>query len=244
MRDSKTKKALCTRPFRGITLLRQNVEVYNKLLAENTITINGDVVDLSYKRVFHDSLEGSGRYYSNNSFQTIEKETRSDILINGNPTVELDYAAIHPRILYSKEGIKLDKTWSPYGDGNANRDMRKLALLIMLFSRTRQAAVHELAKKIGVHYGEAGWLVEYMEEHNHQISHHFYKKDLLKWLQYCDSMIASEVLAICISRNIVALPYHDSFRVDDEYKEIVFGAMFEAWRRVMGNTMNCVVVEK
>jgi len=244
VRDSSTKKPLNTRPFRGISLLRQNVEAYNKLLSQNTITINGDRVDLSYKRVFHDTLQGSGRYYSNNTFQTIEKESRQEILINGWPTAEMDYSAIHPRILYTLEGIMLDKAFSPYGDREEGRDIRKVTMLIMLFSKNRQSALFETAKKHGLSFEEAENILLFLEQHNHQIAKYFYQKDLWKALQHYDSLIASEVLAICISRNIVALPYHDSFRVGGEYKEILYGTMFEAWRRVLGNTQNCVVKEK
>lgn len=241
IRDSNTKQALNTRPFKGVTLLRQNVEAYNKLLAQNTITINGEPVDLSYKRVFHDSLKGSGRYYSTNAFQTIKKETRQEILINGWPTAELDYSAIHPRILYTLEGIRLDKEWSPYGEGSDERDLRKVCLLIMLFSRNRQSALHETADKHKISYTKAEAIMCRLEVHNAQISKHFYQKDLWKALQHYDSLIASEVLAICMSRNIVTLPYHDSFRVEEDYTEILQGAMFEAWKKVLGNTHNCVV---
>ena len=56
--------------------------------------------------------------------------------------------------------------------------------------------------------------------------------------------IATEVLQMCISRNIVVLSYHDSFRVKREDKEILKGIMFEGWKRVMKTTNNCVVEEK
>ena len=72
---------------------------------------------LNYKRVFHDNLNTSGRWYSNNSFQTIAKEQRKNITINGKATVELDYSAIHPRILYCLEKKVVDKEFSPYAVG-------------------------------------------------------------------------------------------------------------------------------
>ena len=81
--------------------------------SRNTLSqVDGETVDLSYKRVFHDNLKGSGRYYSNNSFRTIKKEHRAEILIDNLPTAELDYSAIHPRILYTLEGIPFARSGS------------------------------------------------------------------------------------------------------------------------------------
>ena len=49
---------------------------------------------------------------------------------------------------------------------------------------------------------------------------------------------------MCVKRNIVALHYHDSFRVEEDNAEILLGIMFEAWQAVIGNTSNCVVERK
>lgn len=242
IRDSKTKISLPTRSFRGVKLLREDLDKYNKLLSKHTVLVGDEVVDVSYKRVFHDNLKGSGRYYSNNSFQTIEKEVRTDIKIDGAQTIELDYSAIHPRILYSLEGIRLDKAWSPYAAPiNVERDILKVSLLILFYSKNRQSAIHEIWTKMKLQYADAEKIVKALEEHNKSISQYFYQKDMWKALQHYDSLIASEVLSMCIHRNIIALPYHDSFRVEEGYKEILMGVMYESWRRVVGDTGNCVV---
>ena len=208
--------------------------VFNKMLAQHKLTINGEPLDVSYKRVFHDNLSGSGRYYSNNSFQTLKKEHRVDIQIDGVTTAELDYSAIHPRILYTLEGIVLDKNWKPYDPDCAlsqslPREVRKVGLLIMLFSKDRHSAVWELAKQSEYSYETCARLVESLEEHNEKIKKHFYQKDLWKALQHYDSRIASEVLALCMSRNICVLPYHDSFRVEESCAEILLGIMYEGY---------------
>lgn len=246
IRDSITKEYLSTRPFKGITLLREDLNAYNRMLKQHTVTVDGEKIDVSYKRVFHDSLKGSGRYYTNNSFQTIKKEHRTEILIEGKPTAELDYSAIHPRILYTLEGVALEKTWKPYDPPgcDVDRDIRKISLLIMLFSKDRHSAVWEISQKANILYAEAENIVSALEKHNSQIAKHFYQKDLWKALQHYDSRIATEVLLTCVRRNICVLPYHDSFRVEEGYAEILYGVMFEAWNRVMGNTTCCVVERK
>lgn len=246
VRDSKTKEPLSTRSFRGITLLKQDLLAYNKMMAQHTITINGEPLDVSYKRIFHDSLKGGGRYYSNNAFQTIRKEHREEVKINGAQTAELDYSAIHPRILYTLDGHILSKGWNPYDpeDCTLPREIRKIALIIMLYSRDKHSATFELSQQAEMSYEEAKELIEELEEHNERIKQHFYKKDLWKALQQYDSRIASHVLALCMERNICVLPYHDSFRVEEGNAEILLGILYESWKHVLGNTHNAVVERK
>jgi hypothetical protein len=144
--------------------------------------------------------------------------------------------------LYSLEGIRLDKAWSPYAAPiNVERDILKVSLLILFYSKNRQSAIHEIWTKMKLQYADAEKIVKALEEHNKSISQYFYQKDMWKALQHYDSLIASEVLSMCIHRNIIALPYHDSFRVEEGYKEILMGVMYESWRRVVGDTGNCVV---
>lgn len=246
IRDSKTKESLSTRPFQGITLLRQDLNAYNKMMSQHIITINGEPLDVSYKRVFHDSLKGGGRYYSNNGVQLLKKAHREDILIDGIKTAELDYSATHPRILYTLDGHILSKGWSPYDPEECTlpREIRKLALIIMLYARDKHSATFELSRQAEMLYEEAKELIGELEEHNDRIKQHFYKKDLWKALQHYDSRIASDVLATCMERNICVLPYHDSFRVEEGSAEILYGVLYESWKRVLGNTNNCVVERK
>lgn len=63
-------------------------------------------------RVFNNnSFDQGGRFYGA-FYQTMPKDLRKDILINGEPTVELDYAAHHVRIPYHLEGV--DYREDPY----------------------------------------------------------------------------------------------------------------------------------
>jgi hypothetical protein len=61
-------------------------------------------LDLSRRtlyRVFNNSsFKQGGRFYGA-WWQSVPREYRGLIRINGKPTVELDYRAIHPRILYA-----------------------------------------------------------------------------------------------------------------------------------------------
>ena len=244
VRDSETKENLPTRQFKGIKLLRSDLQRYNELLSKNNISIDGQDVSISYKRVFHDNLSFSGRYYTNSTFQTIEKEHRPSIKMNGIQTIELDYSSMHPRILYSLEGYSLNKEFSPYEIDGVDRSIVKLCMLMMLYSCDKLQAQRAIFSKLKIPWTDTVDIVNKIEEHNSLIANRFYTKDLWKVLQNYDSRIATNVLMACIERRICVLPYHDSFRVLEGDKEILRGMMFEAWKKEIGNTNNCVVEEK
>ena len=247
VRDSKTKENLPTRQFRGIALLREDLQKYNSLLSRHSVSIDSQEVNISYKRVFHDCLQSSGRYYSNSSFQTIGKEHRANIIIDDCETVELDYSAMHPRLLYTLDGISLPQSFYPYYVEGVEKSVSKICGLMLLYNDNKRNAINAARQHFernGIAVENISEIISTLIENNKRISKHFFHRDMWKGLQFLDSSIATEVLQMCISRNIVALPYHDSFRVKREDKEILKGIMFEGWKRVMKTTNNCVVEEK
>ena len=247
VRDSTTKEELPTRQFKGITVLREDLLKYNKMLSNHSVAINGQDVHLSYKRVYHDNLQSSGRYYSNSSFQTIGKENRTRILIDDSETVELDYSSMHLRLLYTQEGIELEQSFYPYYVEGVDKSVSKICGLMLLYNDNKRNAINAARQhfeRSSIVVENVSEIINYLLESNKRISKHFFHRDMWKGLQFLDSSIATEVLQMCISRNIVALPYHDSFRVKREDKEILKGIMFEGWKRVMKTTNNCVVEEK
>jgi len=245
VRDSLTKESLSTRPFRGITMLRADLNAYNKLIASATVSVGGEVLCAEYKRIFHDSLEGGGRYYTTNGVQTMPKGNRQEIKINGYSTVELDFSAMHPRLLYSLEHVQLHPDFCPYKIQGVSREEAKLSILFLLYSKSREAArsllVHE---KICPSLQQAEEVIRAVEKHNKALSKYFCKEALWKALQHLDSNIASFVLTSLTKKGIVALPWHDSFVVEEHNEPILRGLMFEGWKREAGYTMNCVVTRK
>src|SRR5947207_9185465 len=69
----------------------------------------------SLVRIFNDgSFERGGRFYGG-WWQGVPQHYRMHITIDGEPTVEADYSAIHPRLLYAREGM--DCCGDPYDVG-------------------------------------------------------------------------------------------------------------------------------
>lgn len=130
---------------------------YNTLARANEVSINGNIhLDVQGKKVFNNSsFSQGGRLYliGDNNLQSINKELRSQIKINDNDVVELDYSSLHPRMLAELDGHKLPKDFDPYGiylegyDAKVLRKISKLALLIMINSEapTMKLAINRAA---------------------------------------------------------------------------------------------------
>ncbi len=103
-------------------------------------------------RIFYDNFNKSGRFYRGLE-QTIKKELRAFIYINGNPTVELDYKAMHPRILYNKRENDPAKSFDPYAakhpvTSKDLRDVYKQLFLIMINAKDEKGALAAFRKKV------------------------------------------------------------------------------------------------
>lgn len=115
-----------------------------------------------YQRIRHDDYQSSGRFYA--PFQSlIRSECRRALLINGKPTVELDFGNFHAMMLYHKEkadplAILRTKgfTVKPGGwvdlyeipGSLASRDIKKVALTIAIYSRSYKEAIEALKRAI------------------------------------------------------------------------------------------------
>ena len=120
VRDRITKENLSLNRRTGVAEIKHLVQAYNVLLENTEISVKGVVLPTQqYKRVFTEDLLRGGRWYNlSGCIQTMPKKDRPFITINGEPTVELDYKALHPSILYDKiekeTGMCID-VGDPYG---------------------------------------------------------------------------------------------------------------------------------
>ena len=167
------------------------------------------------------------------------------MIINGEPTVELDYSGLHIRMLYHLIGVdyrdecyvyeKSDKTNKP------DRDRIKLASLIVINSDDRGRAIraiHDQCRRKGIHYpaGEFGLyrsLVDRFEASHERIKEHFLKGKGLE-LQYLDSTIMANILDRLTKQNIPALPVHDSVICPAQHEDFLRQIMIEEYQKVMG----------
>ena len=200
----------------------------------------------SLSRVFNDTnFETGGRFYGG-WWQSIPKEYRANIIIDGKPTVEFDYSTIHPTILYSKEGLTPpdDAYTQIIGDNfkglNVDktkfRSMFKSAFNAMLNSKKALSSPPK-----GITPGDFGlkWsqISNAIIKTHSPIAHHFYS-DAGRRLQKIDSEVAEIVLLHFTNRNIPILPVHDSFIMHHGFDGELSQMMQKAFNQIVGGNID------
>lgn len=179
-----------------------------------------------------------GRFYCD--AQNIPKNLRPYLLVDGGPTVELDYLANHIFMLYGDLGIPL--TEDPYlqvalpgvNDERLRRKAVKIAVMIMLNARTRQGATAAIREK--VREGELSLgstltpedLVAAIENGHAPLAPYF-NSDMGVKLQFRDSQVAAFVFRRFISAGRPIFGLHDGFRVVTRDEALLRQSMIEAF---------------
>ncbi len=166
-------------------------------------------------------LEG-GRLYGG-WWQNIKKDSRPRIEIDGEPTVELDYAYFHPTILMAMGGKSLQE--DPYLHPEYKRGVIKGWVNAVINANSRTAAL----KSIG---GKKNWgvILSCFPSLEPYIG-----KAVGRRLQYIDSQIAERVLKKMRRKGIACLPVHDSFIVPVQHEQTLLAAMHQYFKGVVGD---------
>ena len=215
--------------------MRENLQTINSLLDSRWVDLNvpDDIyeeivrevekknrndIDFNRKklvRVFNNnSFEDGGRFYRG-WWQEIPKEFRKHITIDGKQTVEVDYSAMHFRILYAEEGINIGNDDPYIVEGYEDqRKLIKIALNIILNAGTKETAINAIYfnNKPAISKKTAKYIYKALEDKHPNIKKYFGSGRGIK-LQFKDSQIAEQVMLNLARSNIVCLPVHDSFIV-------------------------------
>lgn len=241
--------------MKNAKIKKQNVYAFNQFLEQQEVTLDGKTYRLKFKRVFRDNLEGCGRWYECGSFQVAKKEMRKLIKINGNAVTEVDIGSIHPCIIAARNGVDLTGK-DPYGLYDADlaetfkgvvnlRSVCKIAIMCMINCKTRKGAAKATLNYMldeDIDYPEDiktyEQLIECLEKHNEGLPFFGERSIDFKQLQYIDSEICEKVLLTCKSRGFLALPYHDSWVVEQHRREDLIEVIKKSWFSVLGSMMN------
>ena len=205
-------------------------------------TVNSDVNAMG--RIFNVDWFHGGRFYHAPHI-TIPSACRKTMLINGEPTVELDYSGLHIRMLYHH--LKMDYVEECYVYEKADtanqidRERIKIASLIVINSSDRQKAIkaiHNECRKKDIHYpaGQFGCyrtLVDNFEDYHQPIKQFLLSGKGLE-LQYLDSRIMAKILARMTKRSIPALPVHDSIICPARYEGFLHQIMMDEYEKEIG----------
>ena len=204
------------------------------------------VPDLNARRLmrwFSNSFEEHGRFYGG-WWQNLKKEQRPHITISEEPTVELDFQGLAPRLLYHLEGMEFDG--DPYeipeirsageAEGIAWEDLRPVVKKVfnyMLNARKRGGYNRSDAFKGWPSEISAQWAIEAIERFHAPIKHRFFKREALRLMNF-DSQICEEVMRAGLEQNIPVLPIHDSFIVAERHEVWLIEQMRRAYLLVVG----------
>lgn len=248
-KENGTMKELKIRMTKEMKQTEMNVRLYNEML--DTVDIRdeeGNNLTSVYMRIWSwGSMNMSGRWYG--SVVNMPRVDRLGLTIDGEPVVEIDYVAIHPRILWSMYNKPLlafpHDIYAEITDSKSptDRKMAKLALLIYLNGDEKEA-------KLAI-TGEFNALTqEEKKEYTlgkpsllwHLINDYFISEGMpvkedykgnnnigLK-LQNQDSELAAIVIERLRMVGVPVLVVHDSFIVQERYQHITEQVMSQCFK--------------
>lgn len=169
-------------------------------------------------------------------WQSLSREDRHRIRLNGEQVVDLDYSGMFPRLAYLKAGLE-----PPEGDLYAvsglddprYRDGVKGMMNTLLFTREPKVRMPPAIRKLL----PSGWTTAKVREAI--LSHHpglaaVIEKGIGFELMFTESQIMVRVLLRLIEEGIVGLPMHDGLMVPASAKDTVRRVMEEVAEEVTG----------
>lgn len=215
------------------------------------------------KAVFNNlSWNEGGRLYASGSkmgidYQCINSDLRKWIMIDGKPTVELDYSGLHVNMLYAQKNISL--LGDAYDFVSVElRPLAKFAMLVMLNADSEEQVVRVLnARREELRYAtglspkkallrsallavdDFAEIINLCKAKHHSIAEYFFSKYALK-LQNRDSQMALDIVSCFGEWDIPVLPVHDSFIIDASYKDQLERKMKDVYRHY-NNGLDCKI---
>lgn len=193
-----------------------------------------DKESLVCRRVFRDDFKSGGRFYCDTQ-SSLRKAERSSITIDNNPTIEIDYKSLHPRMLYNLNN--LESPVDCYSSGEAeqpySRSLLKSACMMAINCGSPKKAVAALRNEHEISRTEAEECFGYFESMHKPIAHEFYSASWDR-LQFADSQLVEKVLIKCLAESIPVLPVHDSFITTTEDAMRMNEFINEAYKELFG----------
>lgn len=247
------KRLLDYRDTERTRKMRREVERINEALASALVTIgahkgpiirfpNGSTVNTyrnTIHRIFNGGWDRGGRLYGH-WFQNVPSADRDAILIDGEETTEPDFAQLHPTLFYALAGAEPDG--DAYTVGDWPRKLAKVAFNVIINATSYPSALGAVADKIEDMTGRpdrqaAAALIADMKQRHERIAPLFHTGAGI-YMQRVDSDLAVAILQELLGRNIIALPLHDSFRVQKQHKQATLEVMESAMSRVKNHLKN------
>jgi len=193
-------------------------------------------------RVFNrcEKFKLGGRFYGG-YHETIPKEFRKQIKINGQSVVEPDYSAHHLRMPYHliEEDYQDDPYMALTKDENERKIYKRLCL-IAINSEDESKAIKGFRKvalgegfALGMTNEVIRSLLTRVKKVHHRIAKYIHSEKGRR-LQNYDSQITEAILMSMTKQGIPCLPVHDSYIVPIQYEKELREAMKNEYKKLMG----------
>jgi len=206
--------------------------------------------------VYHRQTSGEWLYGRMHGpwWQSVPGKHRTNIVINDNSTVCLDYSAQILNIVSSWEGIQLES--DPYNiphlrhyiTPKKHRAITKACVMMMINCESRAKASQALSKWINgeegkgkdaklQHFDLINDYLDALEARYFGLMKHFYmSKGLMLFKQ--DSDLARDIIQVFVNQSICILPIHDGFIVEEKHKKLLRVTMHECWTARFGTRID------
>lgn len=222
-------------------LLRSELSEFNAFLeaADISVTEGVDVNVMSRRlcRRFVQDFNWGGRAFGG-FWMSMKKAERKAILINGEPTVTLDYGQIAIRILYAeaKRAVPMLDVYAVPGLEGCRDGVKKL-LNAMTFKDGPITAYPKQTKHLFPEKMTARQAATLITQYHPLIAHLFFTEIGYR-LQRIESDIMMHVVRWLMEFGIVALPIHDAFMVQQRHKDILNKIMLDSFMKATGYDIN------
>ena len=196
------------------------------------------------RRIFsRGSWTNNGRFYGG-FWQQVGEKFRKDILINDQPTIEVDYKGIHPSILSLNKGnvfngYELADSVLPNLTKEQQTKAVKLLVLTAINAASKQQAYKAFRSSSDISLKDAelsNLLHGFIELNPHLANDLFADKGIT--LMYQDSQIAEYVISKFTLSGVPILSVHDSFLVQHDQILNLKDYMIEASKAVLGKPLD------
>lgn len=181
-----------------------------------------------------------GRVYTR--FQNMPKALRSEMKINGEPTVELDFKSNHLTMLIAMSGMTppADPYLAIAGLANQSRDKVKAFITVCLGANNAQKAFeackkHRITKELFNHL-EAATLEAFPRIRLYE--------EIGVMLQSLEGQIALNIMVEGAKNNIPVLPVHDSFITTATNAKWLLQQMINQWKEQVMTSFSTGVEKK
>ena len=212
------------------------------------------------RRIFYRGDWNLGGRYHGGWWQQIPSELRRHILINGNPTQEIDFSGFHVSLAYGLEG--LSPPIDPYALSFVAEGLRKgqqrgavkLLALTAINAKDRATAFMAFRDEMNREQRHEQHKVKYTDdlltilldgflEENPSIAHYLCADKGVE-LMAIDGNITTRLIEHFTYKNIPILTVHDSYIVEFEYEDELVRVMSNACEKELGITEFKIKSEK